>query len=315
MISSIFGKTKPINFIILTSYLFSYLLLSQYLLLNTEITLDTLANQLLIFIALVFTVFLINFIDRKNNLSKNNAYIILLFSLWISFFPQLFQDKSIIFAHIFLLLAVRRLLRLKDGLAITQKIFDASFWICIATLFYSWSIAYMVLVYAAIVLYNTRNYRTWLIPFTAMASIVILRYAWLLWFTANTGLFSGFQFTIQLEHLEYTPTNNFLPLVFLSVMGIFAVFAHTANVMRKKAKKDPAVYVMMAAMVLGAIMILFLGNENKTTFIFIVFPVAVLVTNALERMERKRLKEAYLWLLFLMPVALLIVRYSILKIV
>lgn len=311
MISSIFGKTKPINFIILTSYLFSYLLLSQYLLLNTEIALDTLARQLLIFIALIFTVFLINFIDKKNNLSKNNAYIILLFSLWISFFPQLFQDKNIIFSHIFLLLAIRRLLYLKDGLSITQKIFDASFWICIAALFYSWSIAYIILVYAAIVLYDPRNYRTWLIPFTAVASIVTLRYAYLLWFAESTDLFSGLQFTIQPENLHYSPVNDFLPFVFLSVMGVFAVFAYITNIMRKKAKKDPAVYVMMVAMVLGAGMALFFGNENKTTFIFIIFPVSVLVTNALERMERKRLKEVYLWLLFLMPVALLIVRYSI----
>ena len=83
--------------------------------------------------------------------------------------------------------------------------------------------------------------------------------------------------------------------------------------MRKKAKKDPGVYVMIVAMVLGAAMALLFGNENKTTFIFIVFPVAVLVTNALERMEKKRLKEAYLWLFFLMPLALLIARYSILR--
>ena len=69
----------------------------------------------------------------------------------------------------------------------------------------------------------------------------------------------------------------------------------------------------IAALILGIGMALFFGNENEATFIFIIFPVSVLVTNVLEYMKRKRLKEILLWLFLLMPIIFLTLQYGILK--
>ena len=309
MISSIFGKTKPINFIILAAYLFLYLVLSQYLLFRSEITFSAFALSFWIFVLLVFTIFLIDFISRKNNLSGNNAYSILLFTVWIPLFPQIFKDPNIISAHIFILLAIRRLLHLRDGSAVKQKIFDASLFAAVATLFFPWAILYFILVYSAIVFYAPGDYRHWLIPFIAVLTILILRYTYFLWF-GNTADFLGeYQFEIQWKNLAYLPENYFLPFAFLSVTGIVSIAAYTVNVIRKRAKKQTAFYVIITALILGISTALFFGNENQTNFIFIIFPISVLTTHFLERIKKKRLKEILLWLFLLIPVIFLIAQH------
>src|SRR5690606_34814998 len=93
-----------------------------------------------ILIFIVFSVFLTNFICKKNGLTKDNTYAMLLFALVLTLFPNVFTNIKVIFANVFILLAIRRIISLKSYHNIKVKLFDASLLICVATIFYEWSV-------------------------------------------------------------------------------------------------------------------------------------------------------------------------------
>ena len=128
----------------------------------------------LYFISIVASCFVVNFISLKNNLTRNDNYAILLFFIFLLFFPTIFKNKNILISNFLLLLSLRRVLSLKSMKNTMEKIFDASFWIFLSALFYFWSILYIGLVFISIILYVSRDYKNWLIPFIALFSVTIL---------------------------------------------------------------------------------------------------------------------------------------------
>ena len=310
MISNIFGKTKPINFIIIIGYLILYFVISAYLLSPATVSLVTIALNFWTLTLLVFTVFLINFMDRKNSLSKNNTYVILLFALCLSLFPQIFIANTILLAHIFVLLAIRSLLSLREHILVKQKLFDASFWICIAVLFYSWAVLYFVMIYIAVMLYTSRTYKNWLIPLLAAMAVLLLRYTYFLWFEADRDFLSIFQFKIQWPGLKYSATNYFLPFVFLAFMSLVSIVAYIINTVKKRIKRQLTSFLIIVALITGICTVLLFGNEEETTLIFILFPISVLVTNYVERIKKPWIKESFFWVFLLLPVVFLFLRLS-----
>jgi Family of unknown function (DUF6427) len=310
MISSIFGKTKPINFILLAIYVSLYFIITQYQAFHKEdFFLNLILNSWMLAV-LIFTVFLVDFIAKKNNLSKNNAYITLLFVLFLSAFPELFVVKNAILAHIFVLLSVRKLLSLKTPSLVKQKIFDASFWICIAALFYSWAILYSILIYAAIVRYTAKNYKNWLIPFIAAAAVLILRYTYFLWFEQPTDFFKIIPFEIPQHPITYSYTHDVLSLIFLVLISSLAMISHRIYTRKKRTQQQSVFSLMLIAWLLGINATLFLGDEEKTTLIFMLFPTSVMVAQYLERIKKKWVKETFFWIFLLIPMVFLALRFT-----
>src|SRR3970282_2496096 len=120
-----------------------------------------------------------NFVSKKNGLSKNSSYTIFFYLLFLLFFPSILDNINLIFSNLFILLALRRLLSLQSLTASKEKIFDASLWIFVASLFHFWSIIFIVLVFISIMFHVARDYRNWILPFIAFftAGIIFMLYA------------------------------------------------------------------------------------------------------------------------------------------
>jgi hypothetical protein len=91
---------------------------------------------------LLGSVFITNFISKKNGLSKDSAYTVFFIFLLIVFFPSVLDNVNLVVANFFILLAFRRLISLQS-LKASKEIFDASFWIIVAALFQFWSILFL----------------------------------------------------------------------------------------------------------------------------------------------------------------------------
>lgn len=312
MISSIFDKRKPVNIIIIVIYLLLYVTISRYLLWHTEVSLATVLSDLRVAAMLLFTLFWVDFIDRKNSLSRNNTYVLLLFSLSFMLFPQLFADEVILLTHIFMLLAIRRILSLNSGSNVKQKIFDAALWISIAALLYSWAAVYFITLYMAIILYTKRSYKNWGVPGFAVLAVLILRYTWFIWFENGTwsSFHTLFTFKIQSAYLTYNPTNYFIPFVFLTFMGFIATFSYGIRAVKKRTLKQATGFLIIIALLTGVGMVLFFGNTHKTTLLFTVFPFSVLFANYLVRRKKKWIRELLLWIFLLAPIAILMLQLT-----
>ncbi|NAS31640.1 hypothetical protein GTQ40_11705 [Flavobacteriaceae bacterium R38] len=301
MISSIFGKTKPINFVFVFAYILLYFVIFVF---NADKELDTafFLNTIISLGVLVFSVFLVDFISKKNSLSQNNSYVILLFGLLISMFPQIFLDNKSVLANCFILFGARKCLSLKSQVDIKKKIFDASFWIGIAALFYNWSILGLILVFVAIVLYASKDFKNWLIPFVALFTILIFVVTYLI-LTDNFQYFNElFNFRIPFRILDFRSANYLVPFIFVMSMGFISLSTFFIKIKSKKSKTQASVFLMTILLIISFAILLLSGNKGGAEFIFIGFPLAVIVTNYLELITRKWLKEAILLLFIIFPI-------------
>jgi hypothetical protein len=140
---------------------------------NAKYGFGFISNSVLI-ILLLTSFFLMNFMTKRNGLTKDSSYTILFFLLLLLLFPSIFADSKLLFANFFLLMAMRRLLSLQTLKSPKEKIFDASMWIFIASLFHFWCILFVILVYVSIIFHVSRDYRNWLLPFVAFFTTVVI---------------------------------------------------------------------------------------------------------------------------------------------
>jgi len=113
------------------------------------------------------SLFIVNFVVKKNGMSKDSAYTVLFYLLFMLFFPSGFNNTALLISNFFIILAMRRIVSLHSLKASKEKIFDASIWVCIAALFHFWSILYLVLIFIAVLFHVARDYRNWFLPIIA----------------------------------------------------------------------------------------------------------------------------------------------------
>ena len=125
--------------------------------------------------AYIFTMLGIDFVAKRNELSKSTSYCIFLFAILTTMVPVALLVPKIMLANCAIILATRRIISLRSERDIQQKILDASLWIMLASIFYFWSILFFGVLFLGIGLYVGQNYRNWLIPFVGvLASYVVL---------------------------------------------------------------------------------------------------------------------------------------------
>ncbi|MVO10628.1 hypothetical protein GOQ30_15750 [Flavobacterium sp. TP390] len=301
MIASIFNKTRPFNYVIIGTLLLiafvSYSVSHQ-----TYTGWEGILYGSLYFIAIAASCFLVNFIALKNNLSRNNNYAILLFFIFLLFFPTIFKNKNILISNFLLLLSLRRLISLKSMKNTKEKIFDASFWIFLAALFHFWSILFIFLVFASIILHVSRDYRNWIIPGIALFSVIILFFIFNIWsdnelleaFFAKS--FISFDFTYFENTYQNIALAVFTSIGFLFFINMILTLATKPMNMKTSYKK------IIFAFILGVIVYLFSADKNNSCLAFSIAPLAILGANFIENQENKILKEGTLYVLSLLGI-------------
>ena len=176
MIANFFNQTKPINFLLLSVLVF-FIYLAALINVDSEPLnfLFFVKKSILLFLA-VLTVFVINFIIRKNALTEDNSFAILFYIILCSYFPNSFINEAVFISNFILLLAFRRIYSLRSSIQTKEKIFDSAFWIGIASLFYVWSLFYVILVYAAIVVFRKIDWRNFVIPLIGIITPLFFAY-------------------------------------------------------------------------------------------------------------------------------------------
>ena len=96
MLTSFFGKSKPINFIVCGLYVLIALLGALWVVPKEEITTYQTLTTLAVLLFLIFSVLLLDFVIRKNALTQTNTYGIFLFVCFIGPLTAIFFEKDIV---------------------------------------------------------------------------------------------------------------------------------------------------------------------------------------------------------------------------
>jgi len=308
MISSIFEKTKPINFIIVLVFLFIFYWSVQFYLLDYTFTDIEIVPSIVVLTILLFSVFVVDFVVKRNKLTGSNSYAILFFTLLFVVFPETLRDSNAVFTSFFLLLAMRRLLSIKSLKNIKLKIFDAGLWICISSVFYEWAILYLVLVFAAIYIYDPKNIRNWLVLLSVGFSFFMILYGILVLIDETSFMKTHYDFAINYDAIFPIKWWSSLKLSLYALLNM--VLAFSTFIYLGKAGMGKVIIMRLIALsfIIGLVVNFLVISDNKSAILITFFPSVVFIVNYLESIKKPKFLELILIASILVPVLVFVTK-------
>ncbi|MGB5418222.1 DUF6427 family protein [Algibacter sp.] len=305
MITSFFKKSRPLYFALVFLVAFLAFIIARIESLNEGLYFDSISKQLLLLLIVFGSIFLLNFIVNKNSLTNKHNYDILLFSLFLLFITQTTSDSNVLLSNFFVLLGLRRIVSLRSPKNTKKKLFDAAFWIAIATLFYFWAILFFVLIILSLVLYTDNNLRHWIIPFLGLASVFIVCSA------VSVVLYDSFLLVFDMSagtSYDFSSYNSIQYLIAITVLlsfGVWSSFFYLNNIKKKKKAFRASFKTIIAAAVIGFLIVIQAPNKNGSEFLFLFAPLAIIIANYIEVIQEKWFQEIFLAVLMVLPFILL----------
>jgi len=306
MLASVFNKSRPFNYALIGTLLVLFYFL--YLFKDTDWTNHyfLILQKAGLFLLLAGSLFLTNFVTKRNTLTKDNTYAMFLFLVFLILFPTTLVNTNIIISSFFLLLALRRLISLQSLITPKEKIFDASFWIFAAALFHFWSIIYIVLVFISIIFHVSRDYRNWIIPFIAFFAVSVI-YAMAIVMTGK-NLFSELTGEVSVS-FDFTYFENIYQNIALAVFSSIAVlFAVTQalSVTSKPLNMQSSHKKILFSFFIGVAIYVLSDSKNNSFLAFTFAPLAIMGANYLESQDNIWIKEGILTLIVVIALLLFV---------
>ncbi|WP_026727294.1 DUF6427 family protein [Flavobacterium denitrificans] len=297
MITSVFKKSTPLNYslVVILILVFFFLFQIQEPSWITSYFLAFQKVSLLCFILASF--FLINFIAKKNGLSKDNGYAIFFYLLFILFFPTIFNNSNVIYANFFLLLALRRLISLQSLKASKEKIFDASFWILIASLFQFWCVLFLILVFISIIFHVSRDYRNWVLPFVALLAValIFLLVSLLFHFDAIAFFEKRAEIDLRIDYFKNNYENGalsiYVAVALFFVVSMLTTLSNRPQIVHSSYKK------IVACFFIAAFVFILSPNKSNDLLLFSITPLTIMASSHVEYMQQKLNNEIVFYVL------------------
>ena len=302
MLTNFFSNSKPFHFILISLLLFVGYTFHNFQISSFENDFIWLIQLTFKFGLYIILMLIFGFIIKKNNLTQINSYALFIFVCLLLLTPNVFQNSKPILSTVFILLALRRILSFNSKKNIQKKILDASLWIGIATLFYFWSILFLLVLYAALIQLASKNFKLFLIPIIGMFVVFIICTIYFLYLDNNIYWFTDYENFTSFDFSSYKPLKNFFSLfVMLSMIVISLVFKFlnfTKTPLRKKSKY----WIIIFTLITGIIIVILTAQKNGIELIFTIVPISILFSNFIEAIQRKWVSEVMLWFILIAPI-------------
>jgi hypothetical protein len=291
MITSFFRKSTPLNYLIVLLIVFFSFFLYQSAHVTAGFTWELGLEKTILFVLIIASAFLTNFIIKKNGLSKDSTYAVFFYASFLLFFPTVLDNKTILAANFFVLLALRRLMSLHSPKSHKEKIFDASLWIFVAALFHFWSILFILVVFSSLFFNIARDYRNWVLPFIAFFSTVTI-------FISVSLLFQTHWMDYLLEStlvnykIDYFKNNYqnialslFVPIALFFLFTLLTTLSSRPLVLLSSFKK------IILAFIIGVVIFIISPNKSSDLLLFTFAPLAMMANSYIEIIDNKWQKE------------------------
>ncbi|MAB48746.1 MAG: hypothetical protein CMC05_08960 [Flavobacteriaceae bacterium] len=304
MITSIFSKSKPINFIMVAVFVVILFVFSNFNQLFTDVN-TSLKTTLKLAIA-VFFIFLLDFIISKNNLTKKNGYAIMTFGLLFGLFPEVLKYSDLLFANLFVLFALRRLISLQTNLHTKKKFFDAGFWVMMATLFYFWAILFFAVVIVALIYHSKNNLKNVIIPFVGVATVILLLIAYNIIVYDTYIKPTNFSRYASVDYSVYNSGEFILKFTVLFTSFIWTLIYFFRSIQDKNKKLKPSFFLIAWSSVIAILIAIIAPVKNGSEFVFLFAPFSIIMANYIEVVSEKWFKEVFISLLIIVPIVSLL---------
>lgn len=298
MLSVRFENTKPITFIIVLLALLIGDGLFQFKILQLPLSdVSHLTVLMSTFVLLFLSLLLLHQIDRWNELTDTkNCYSIAFFSIFVVLFPTLFDKVKLVGANLLIIVALWRVLTLKTGDGIPQKLFDTSLLIICAGLLHPWALIFLLNVWISLLFYGAEKRRYWFIPLLAIITVSILLGTILLILQEPFPIddFTNL-ITSDINNLLNFPSHSIATTIAVCSLALLLLVALAVYYFRSVYHSISSLVVIQFLWI--GLIVVFLSKEVIYTFA----PIAILFALYVEKIRVWWLKEIVLWSLLSMP--------------
>ncbi|MDD3723755.1 MAG: DUF6427 family protein [Lutibacter sp.] len=302
MIANFFNKTKPATIFIIAALLFVYYFTATFLLHSAELSIQFLIKRIGFFIWLGLFLLIVNFIVRKNKLTKDNLYALLLIVFLLGTFPEAMFSYTIVLANMALIFGFRKIYSLRSGLDTKLKLFDACFWIGIATMLYSWTIFYMLLVYVAMIIHQKLTIKNLFIPIVGFVAPMLIYFTYCLYFEDAAFFYNKFNYEINLDFSSYASLKLIIPVIFLSMVLLWSLVKVTPKVLSIRNNFKFSWDVLINHLLISAVIVFLAPTKNGSELFFLIFPSAVIISNLVQLTKSKIFRNLILYVFLLISV-------------
>ena len=303
MITRIFDKSKPINFVIvllLVLVVFTSLKIKTF---TGNFDMLYLLEEALVFLLCLANLAVLNFVVSKNSLTQKNSYKILLFTLFLAMMPFAINNPDVLVSNLFVLLALRRIVSLRSLIKVKKKLLDATVLILIASLFYFWSILFLLLVIVGLIFYSNNQLKNWLIPLVGILSVAIIYISYHIIRYNTIGDLNDYFQTPSFDFNIYNTPKLITGITILISFGLWASIFYIKNITNKLKSFRPSFIIILIMAVLALILSVLSTNKDGSEWIFLFAPLAIIITNYIEVIEENWFKELFLIVLILIPIS------------
>lgn len=250
----------------------------------------------------IFFILLLDFIISKNYLTKKNGYAILTFGLLFGLFPEALKYSDLLFANLFVLFALRRLISLQTNLHLKKKLFDAGFWIMMATLFHFWAILFFAVVIVALIYHSKNNLKNVIIPFVGVATVILLLVAYNIIVHDTFIKSTNFSRFASIDYTVYNRGDFILKFTVLFTSFVWTLIYFFRNIQDKNKKLKPSFFLIAWSSIIAVLIAIIAPIKNGSEFLFLFAPFSVIMANYIEVVSEKWFKEVFISLLILAPI-------------
>jgi len=300
MITSIFSKSKPINFIIVVVFIVLLFAISNYSILISNFGAS--AQTLFKLVVTLFSVFLLDFIISKNTLTQRNSYAIMVFGLLFWLFPEALKHTDLLISNLFVLFALRRIISLHNKTSIKKKLFDAAFWIALSTLFYFWALLFFAIVIVALIYHFQNDIKNIIIPFVGIATVAVLLFTYNIIFYGVFITESNITRFASLDFTPYNSTENIMKLTLLFTSLVWVLVFYFKNLTDKNKRLKPSYFLIAWASIIAILLAIIAPMKNGSEFIFLFAPFSIIMANYLEMISDRWFKEVFITLFIIVPI-------------
>ncbi len=298
MLANFFGKSKPVNFIIIGALFLIYFLIAQFTVV-TGIEKETLIlPKVLIFLLFGLFLFLFNFIIVKNKLTRDNLYAFLLLIIFTGTVTNAFVNANNLLVQVLILFALRKVYSIRKPNNILAKLFDAGLWLGFAFILEPFSLVFFLMIYVAVFLFYEISVRTLIIPILGMLSPIFLFLTYSFFVDQMTYFYSLFEFTTSYDFSSYNSPFYKLSLVFISLILFVSIVIRTPKIFSINNKFKRSWVLLLLHLLVSAGFIMVLNYRDGSELIAVFIPATIIIANWLQFLKRKWIVDLIL-LLFL----------------
>ncbi|MCL7761955.1 DUF6427 family protein [Polaribacter sp. Z014] len=292
MLANFLEKSKPINFISYLGLFFCFFLITIFSSFFTDAFTWLSALENLSFLLLFLIVFFFfNFIISKNKLTFDHSYAFFIYVLaTILFIPKLLELKTFIMLIIYLLF-LRKIYSLRSPKKVIQKLFDSGFWLGVLFILEPFTLVFIFLIYAAILLRKKVSFHTLLTPIFGFISPLIIYFAYLFWNDSIEESHQLFIFNKINNVLIYAKDSTIWISGTILLLTICAIFLKSPKALSVNNSFKKSWILLIINSIIAVVFALLIPKKDGSEIIFLLVPTSIIIANGFEVIEKMMVKN------------------------